>query len=110
MKNTQKEIESTVADKNETQKPLFFNGSDYDHARDSERLTSQYQVIFDLMKDGHERTLNQIALITGYSSSSISAQLRHMRKPRFGSHVVTKKYLGNGLFTYGLIVNQKAVD
>lgn len=86
---------------------MVFDGPDYDHARDSERLSSQYQTIFDLMKDGQERTLSQIAFITGYSTSSISAQLRHMRKPRFGSHVVTKKYLGNGLFTYGLIINQK---
>lgn len=82
-----------------------FNGSDYDHERDAKRLSSQYQRIFNLMADGVERALSEIASITGDHESSISAQLRHMRKPRFGSHTINKSYRGNGLFSYQLIVN-----
>jgi hypothetical protein len=85
-----------------------FNGADYKHDRDSARLTNQYNDIFNLMDDGEFRTLGQIAALTGHHESSISAQLRHMRKERFGSHTVNKMHKGNGLFEYQLIVNLKA--
>ena len=42
--------------------------------------------------------------MTGDPESSISAQLRHMKKERFGGHAIEKGYLGNGLYTYRLIV------
>jgi len=83
-----------------------FNGSDYDHARDSARLTNQLDRIFKLMADGEYRSLSEISKATGDHESSISAQLRHLRKPRFGSHTVNKNYIGDGLFKYQLIVNQ----
>jgi hypothetical protein len=77
-----------------------FNGPDYVPARDDNRLNAQYERIFHLMVDGVWRTLNQIHQLTGDPEASISAQLRHMRKPRFGSHTVDKEYLGNGLYQY----------
>jgi len=86
-----------------TRKPTF-NGADYSPARDDGRLTAQLSRIFDLMKDGKFRTLRDIAASTGDPEASISAQLRHMRKPRFGSHDVNKKYIGNGLYEYQLLV------
>lgn len=58
------------------------------------------------MKDGAWRTLSQIEAITGEPQASISAQLRHARKKRFGQHVVNKRYCGNGLFEYSLIINK----
>lgn len=84
---------------------MKFDGSDYDHERDCPRLSSQYLRIFELMKDGQPRTLLEIANVTQDPEASISAQIRHMRKPRFGAHVVIKNYVGNGLYTYKLIVN-----
>jgi DNA-binding CsgD family transcriptional regulator len=84
-----------------------FNGADYKHDRDSARLTNQYNDIFNLMADGEFRSLSKIAALTGHHESSISAQLRHMRKERFGSHTVNKKHKGKGLFEYQLIVNLK---
>ena len=45
------------------------------------------------------------AVATGDPPESVSAQLRHLRKERFGSHTVEKKYLGDGLYVYRLIVN-----
>lgn len=83
-----------------------FNGSDYNHARDSKRLTKQYDEVFNLMKDGLYRTLYEIERELGYPQSSISAQLRHMRKERFGSHTINKQYLGDGLYKYQLILNK----
>jgi hypothetical protein len=92
------------------QKPAaipHFNGSDYDHERDAPRLMGQMLRIFNLMSDGNWRTLREIANATGDPESSISAQLRHLRKPRFGSHVVEKRNRGDravGLFEYRLVV------
>lgn len=81
-----------------------FDGSDYDHERDSERLTMQLTKIYNLMADGVFRTLGQIEKATGEPQASISAQLRNLRKSRMGGHCVNKKYLGNGLWEYQLIV------
>lgn len=81
-----------------------FDGSDYVAPRDDKRLTAQMQRIFNLMSDGQYRTLGQIASTTGDPEASISAQLRHFRKARFGSHTLNKKYLGNGLYSYQLLV------
>lgn len=83
-----------------------FDGSDYNHKRDSGRLTSQYDAVFDLMSDGHWRTLGLIAEQTGRPEASISAQLRHARKPRFGAHKVEKQYLTGGLYQYRLLINK----
>ena len=82
-----------------------FNGSDYIHDRDAPRLTSQLERVYALMRDGRYRTLSGIAEATGDPPASISAQLRHLRKDRFGGHAVEKRYLGNGLFEYRLVVN-----
>ena len=82
-----------------------FNGADYQPTRDNPRLTSQFKRIFYLMKDGVPRTLGEIAEDTGDPESSISAQLRHMRKERFGQHFVNREHLGNGLYSYALILN-----
>ena len=89
---------------------MRFNGSDYSHERDSSRLSTQYWDIYNVMRDGKRRTLQGISEITKHPPASISAQLRHMRKDRFGSHTVNKHYLGNGLYEYELIVNKESSE
>lgn len=84
----------------------WFNGSDYIPAFDDSRLTGQIKRVYSLMIDGKWRTLSEIEQATGDPQASISAQLRHLRKPRFGSHTVNKDRRGdknNGLFEYQLI-------
>jgi hypothetical protein len=49
---------------------------------------------------GDWKSLRQLESETGDPQSSISAQLRHLRKERFGSYLVEKRYVGNGLFEY----------
>ncbi len=83
---------------------MKFNGDDYQPSRDDVRLTKQYLRVFDLMRDGIPRTLGGIASSTNDPEASVSAQLRHMRKERFGSHTVEKEYSTNGLYFYRLIV------
>lgn len=84
-----------------------FDGADIVPERDNKRLTKQYDAIFNLMKDGEWRTLNQIASQLGYGEASISAQLRHTRKERNGGHTLNREYVGDGLYQYQLIVKQK---
>ena len=90
------------------QQPLRFDGPAYNPKHDRARLTGQIERVFNLMKDGQWRTLQEIADATGDPHASISAQLRHLRKERFGSHTVLKRHRGepkHGLWEYQLIVN-----
>ncbi len=83
-----------------------FNGPVYESKYDRKRLTGQILRVFDAMKDGSWRTLEEIHLITNDPQASISAQLRHLRKERFGEHTVNKQPRGereNGLWEYQVI-------
>ena len=80
-----------------------FDGADYIDARDRGRLGGQILRIYELMSDGSWRTLQQISDTTGDPHSSVSAQLRNLRKKRFGGHVVERDYLGGGLYQYRLV-------
>lgn len=79
-----------------------FNGSDYSHDRDAPRLTEQLQRVFNVLSDEQWHTLEGIARITGDPTPSISAQIRHLRKARFGGHEIEKTYYGDGLYAYRL--------
>lgn len=73
------------------------------------RLGAQLRRIFQLMRDGRWRTLDEIAEVTGDPAASVSAQLRHLRKPRFGSHTVERRVRGShvgGLYEYQLLINE----
>ena len=86
-----------------------FQGSDYDKELDEYRLSGQILRIFDLMKDGRWRSLREIAYKTLDGEASISAQLRNLRKERWGGHIVLRRRRGmpdRGLFEYQLLVNQ----
>jgi hypothetical protein len=88
--------------------PFSFDGPEFSAPFDEKRLTGQMLRIWGLMKDGAWRTLNEIRLITGDPPASISAQLRHLRKRRFGRHTVNRRARGerlHGLFEYQVIVN-----
>lgn len=77
-----------------------FNGADYVPDRDDARLIPQHERIKALMVDGHWRTLAAIAAATHTPEASVSAQLRHLRKPRFGSHIIEREHIGGGLYQY----------
>lgn len=89
---------------------IIFNGADYVPARDNTRLTDQLNRIVNLMQDGDWRTLRQISDEADAPEASVSAQLRHLRKPRFGGHQVAKRYLGNGLYEYRVIWHGSGVQ
>lgn len=63
-----------------------------------EQSETQLDVIRDLMLQAAHRegwlTLGEIAGRTGFGEASISAQLRHLRKARFGRYRVEKRRRG----------------
>ena len=77
-------------------------GPAYDPALDARRLRTQMEKIRDVMLravaaargDGGWLTLREIELLTHAPQASISAQLRHLRKPQFGSWIVEKRRRG----------------
>jgi hypothetical protein len=77
-----------------------FDGADYDAQRDWTRLTTQLGRVHECMSDGRWRSLDDIARATGDPQASISAQLRNLRKKRFGGHTVEKKHIKGGHFVY----------
>lgn len=61
----------------------------------AEEDETQLAAIRELMQRSHSRgiwlTLGEIAEVTEFAEASISAQLRHLRKPRHGGHRVEKR-------------------
>lgn len=85
-----------------------FNGPEYDPKHDKVRLTGQIQRVWDCMRDGRWRTLGEISAVTRDPPASVSAQLRHLRKEKFGAHVVERRARGDrdrGLYEYRLLPN-----
>ncbi len=80
-----------------------FDGADYEPARDDDRLTTQLDKIHALMLDGRWRTLATIAGITREPEASVSAQLRHLRKARFGRYLVERRYIDRGIYEYRVL-------
>lgn len=88
-------------------------GPVYEAAHDQRRLSDQFHRILRLMLDGQWRSLAAIAELTGDPQSSVSAQLRHMRKPRFGGYTVERKPSGDrrrGLFVYRVLPPSPAAE
>lgn len=75
---------------------------------DGKRIGLQMKRIYGLMRDTKWRTLGEISSATGDSEASISAQLRHLRKAKFGGHTVNKRHRGlasYGFWEYQLLTN-----
>lgn len=67
--------------------------------------TTQIGRVFAALKGGAWLTLPELHAITGDPISSISAQIRHLRKPEHGSHTIEKRRRGEsrcGLYEYRL--------
>lgn len=90
-----------------------FNGPAYSPEHDHKRLTGQIQRVHEAMQDEAWRTLEEIADITGDPPASVSAQLRHLRKPRFGGFTVEKQRRGeasDGLWEYRVTSSPPTTD
>ena len=84
-----------------------FDGAVYDPAVDKARLTAQMKRVYGALAGGAWLTLAEIAEKTGDPEASVSAQVRHLRKARFGGHQVDKRRRGEasrGVWEYRLVV------
>ena len=84
-----------------------FGGKTFDEERDEERLRTQLTCVKEIMADRKWRTLSSIqaALLVQYgkkgSEAGISARLRDLKKPQFGSHKMEKRRVnGSGYWEY----------
>jgi hypothetical protein len=83
-----------------------FDGPEYQPELDFSRLTGQIKRVYDTILDGKWWTLNEISQVTGDPEASVSAQLRHLRKLKFGRHIIEKRRRGDpkrGLYEYRLV-------
>lgn len=80
----------------------WFDGHTYEPDLDQSRLVTQLRRVFNVMCDGQEHTLAELAEATGGSEAAVSARLRDFRKERFGSWIVHRRRIGGGLFAYRL--------
>ena len=86
-----------------------FDGSDYNPARDDERLGRQMDRVKKVCRSGVPMTLASIAKETGDPEASVSAQLRHLRKDKHGAHTVHKIYISHGLYLYKVTFNDRPI-
>ena len=70
--------------------------------QDVPRLITQMERIKAYLLNSHWVTLAEIEAVTGFPQASISSQLRHLRKPRFGGYQIEKRRRveGGGTWEY----------
>ncbi|MDH5665715.1 MAG: hypothetical protein OEY10_05405 [Nitrosopumilus sp.] len=87
------------------QTQIDFDGPHYDPGIDRERLTGQIKDVYDCLKDGRWHTVDELHDATGHPHASVSAQLRNMRKERFGNLDIQGRYrTGTRVFEYRLFL------
>ncbi len=99
-----RKVKSYFHDEIMAQQDLDFDGDHYDPEIDRERLTGQLKGVYDCIKNGKWWTVDELHSSTGYPHASISAQLRNLRKERFGGLEVIGRYRVNTdrIFEYKL--------
>lgn len=85
-------------------------GLAYNPKLDGERIQKQQDRVREwMLAHGGWGTLAEIRDALGYSDASISAQLRHLRKPQFGSYRVEKRRRNRrGTWEYRVLRQEKS--
>ena len=79
------------------------DGVTFNVERDGKRLSLQHNRVLAALRDGEWWTLSELSAHTKDPEASVSARLRDLRKPRFGSHVIQREYVRQGLHRYRLV-------
>lgn len=69
--------------------------------------STQMVRVLNALKRATWLTLVELNNLTGDPVPSVSAQIRHLRKPEHGSHLIVKRRRGrseSGLFEYHLVI------
>lgn len=81
-----------------------FDGQHYDPKKDKERLTGQMRGVLECLLPGEWLTVSEISSKTNYPEPSVSAQLRNLRKVKFGGLDIPGRYReGTRIFEYRLV-------
>jgi hypothetical protein len=84
----------------------FFEGPQEDvSGRREFRLAGQLADIFAVLRSGEWFTLEELSRKTDAPPASVSAQIRHLRKARWGSFVIDRRHVGGGLYEYRLALD-----
>ena len=75
--------------------PHRFDGTTYQPELDFIRLTGQLQAIYNLMRSGSWYSVTNIHEALGFPEPSISAQIRNLRKKKFGGHLIERRRVDN---------------
>jgi hypothetical protein len=75
--------------------PLFDGPKDYQTQADEIRLTGQLLRVYNAMKDGAWLAVHNVAQVLREPETSVSAQIRNLRKAKHGGHIVERKREGN---------------
>lgn len=86
------------------EKRKAFDGDTYDADRDHARIGGQLERVRAAMSDGRWWLLDELTAQCGGTVASVSARLRDLRKPRFGSNEIEREYLTAGLWRYRMKV------
>ena len=70
--------------------------------QDVPRLLTQLERVKAYLSTHQWYTLAEIEAYTGYPQASISAQMRHLRKAKFGGYALTKRRRTTGTWEYQL--------
>ena len=80
-------------------------GPAYVEELDGKRIAKQHEVIRDFMlKNTNWFTLAELHALLQFPEASISAQLRHLRKERFGAYRVEKQRRTVGTWEYRVLM------
>lgn len=64
------------------------------------RENAQLEAVWQAMRDGAWRSVEEIAALVECKPASVSARLRDLRKPQYGGWTVERAYVGTGLWRY----------
>jgi hypothetical protein len=87
-----------------------FDGPSFEFSLDADRLGRQLESVRGWMLRHDWQTLVEIARGAGYSEAavaSISARLRDLRKPRFGSYLIDRRRRTAGIWEYRITARRE---
>jgi biotin operon repressor len=91
-------------------------GPAYEAKHDEKRIKSQMETVKQVLQQAAQydcwMTLAELARKTKYPEASISAQIRHLRKPWFGGYKIEKRRVGipsMGLWEYRMTLPEAPV-
>lgn len=86
------------------------DGATYQHERDGRRLHAQHHRVLAFIRGGAWHTLAAISKATHDPEASVSARLRDLRKPQFGSYLIERRYVRRGLHEYRLVTQMELLS